>query len=165
MTFWHGGPVQLGRNSAWKSAHISWPAGCSQLLSDYKKRKQHLQRRTSARSERASYCGPCRAKTVRRASPGLYIIFVCAYILSTCIFCWRLYFVDANILSIPILCRLLYFVDANILLMPIFCRWQYFVDAYILLTLIFCRCRGFSPRLYLLNLLLIIVLCLYHDYF
>jgi hypothetical protein len=39
-----------------------------------------------------------------------------------------------------------------------------FVDANILLTQIFRPCRDFSQRLYLLNLLLTIELCIYHDY-
>jgi hypothetical protein len=50
VTFWHGGLEQPGRD---KSAHISWPAGYSQLISDYTRRRQHLQRRTPARSERS----------------------------------------------------------------------------------------------------------------
>ncbi len=48
VTFWHGGPVQPGRDSAGASR----PAGCSQLLSDYTRRRQLLQRRTLARWER-----------------------------------------------------------------------------------------------------------------
>ncbi len=86
-------------------------------------------------------------------SPDLYIIFVCAYnlstpifcrcqyffdTLSTTIFCLRLNFVYTNILSTPIFCWRQYFVDTNILSRPIFCWRLYFVDTYILSTPIFC---------------------------
>ncbi len=42
---WRAGTTRLGQCGR-KSAHISRPAGCSQLLSDYTRRRQHLQRRT-----------------------------------------------------------------------------------------------------------------------
>ncbi len=42
--------------------------------------------------------------------------------------------------------------------------WYHVCRGYILLMLIFCRRRGFSRRQYFLSLLLIIVLCKYHDY-
>jgi hypothetical protein len=149
---WRAGttrPGQCGR----KSAHISRPAGCSQLLSDYMRRRQHLQRR----GERgASYCGLCQAKAVRRFFTGLVYNFVWAYILLTPIFCGRQYFVDTNILRRKffvdayilfalIFCRCLYFVNA------IFCRRQYFIDAYVLLTLIFLSMPIFCRRLYFVN--------------
>ncbi len=157
-----------------RSAHISWPAGCSQLLSDY--RRQHTQRRTPARSERSQLLW-----TLPGQNSKEMLHQTCIYFLFVSIFCWRPYFVDAYILWMPIFCRCQYFVDANILLSPIFCQhlyfveacilstpifcWcQYFVDAFILLTLIFCWCQDFSQGLYLLNLLLIIALCLHNDY-
>ncbi len=150
---WRAGttrPGQCGR----KSAHISRPAGCSQLLSDYTRRRQHLQRRTLGGERGPSYCGLCQAKTVRRFFTGLVYNFVWAYILSTPIFCERQYFVDTNILTTQIFCQCLCFVDAYILFALIYCPClyfvnaifggrQYFIDACVLLTPIFCQCQYF----------------------
>ncbi len=99
------------------------------------------------------------------------LYFVCAYILSMplyfvhAIFCRHQYFIDAYVLLTPIFCQCQYFVNAYILSTPIPYQRLYFVEAYFFLTLIFCQRRGFSGRLYLLSLLLIIVLCIYHDYY
>jgi hypothetical protein len=81
--------------------------------------------------------------------------------LSTPTFCWRQYFVDGNIFATRIFCRRQYFVDTNILPAPIFCRCQCFVGANILPAQIFCLCLDFKDD-YLLNILLIIVFCVYH---
>ncbi len=101
--------------------------------------------------------------------------FVDGNILLTPIFCQRQYFVDANILLPPIFCRRQFlstptfcrrqcFVGANVLLPPIFCRCQYFVAVNILLPPIFCLCLDFKHD-YLLNILLMIEFCVYHDYY
>jgi hypothetical protein len=115
-------------NSAWRArtnrpgqcrrkfVHKNWPASCSQSLGDCMRWRQHLQEEEYQRGQgEASYCGLCRAKTVRSCSARLVHNL-----------CMHLYFVDANILSTPlfystpIFCRCLYFVDTNILLTPIF---------------------------------------------
>ncbi len=62
----------------------------------------------------AVYCGLCQAKTVRD--------FFSAYVLSTPIFCRRLYFVRAYILPGPIFWRHLYFAGT----IHIFCCRLYF---------------------------------------
>ncbi len=82
-----------------KSAHISWPAGCSQLLSICMGR-QHLQDENTSQV-RASYCRLCQDKTVRRCSLDFYVYN----------FCVCIYFVNANILLTPIFCQHLSFVD------------------------------------------------------
>jgi hypothetical protein len=46
-TFWHGGPGQCRS----MSAHISWPAGCSQPLSYYTEETTSSEENTPARSE------------------------------------------------------------------------------------------------------------------
>ncbi len=120
-------PGQCGK----KSPPISWPAGCSQSLSNYTRRRQHLQRRTPSRLESQLLW----TLPGQNSEKMFCWTYVCGYILSTPIFFY------ANILSTPIIWWCLY-----------------------LTALILCRCRGFSLRLYLLNLLLIIVLCIYHDY-
>jgi hypothetical protein len=84
--------------------------------------------------------------------------FVDAEILSTPIFCRRQHFVDANILSTRTFCRRQYFVGTNILSPPIFFCRQYFFAANI------CLCLDFNGG-YLLNILLMIVFCVYHDYY
>jgi hypothetical protein len=75
----------------------------------------------------------------------------------------RQHFVDAYILSTARFCRRQCFVDTNVLLAPIFCRRQYIVAANILSPPIFCQRLGFKDD-YLLNILLMIVFCVYHDY-
>jgi hypothetical protein len=102
-------PVHCGRESAHKSG-----------------RGQHRQGGEHQRGlGEARYCGLCRVKTVRRCNAGLVHNvhnlrmrqhFVGAYILSTPIFCWHMYFVNTNF------CCRQYFVDADILLTPNFCQ-------------------------------------------
>jgi len=145
VTFLHGRPEQCGR----ESAHKSWPASCNQSLGE----RKHSQGGEHQRGlEEASYCRLCRAKPVRRCFWACTNILLMLIFLPTPNFYWHLYFVNANI------CQRLTFVDIYILLLPIFvevniCRPQCFVDVNILLTS------------YLLDLLLMIVLCIYHDYY
>jgi hypothetical protein len=127
---WRAGTTRLGQCGR-KSAHISRPAGCSQLLSDYTRRRQHLQRRTLARWERSQLLCSLPGQNSKKILHWTCILynFVWAYILSTHIFWRRQYFINANILTTPIFfstlmfCQRLYFINANILLMPIFC-WR-----------------------------------------
>ena len=96
---WQAGttrPGQCGRNSA----HISWPAGCRQFSSSATTRGgDNIFRGEHQRGQRgASYCGLCRAKTVRRFFTGL----VYCITLFGLIFCLRIYFGASNILSTPI---------------------------------------------------------------
>ncbi len=112
--------------------------------------------------------------------------FVDTEILSMPMFCWRQYFVNANILLMhyfvdatimltPIFCQRLDFFDANGLSLPRFCRRQYFVNANVLSTSMFYHRQYFAATNilsalrfkddYLLNILLMIVFCVYHDYY
>jgi hypothetical protein len=57
---WRAGTTRLGQCGR-KSAHISWPAGCSQSLGHDMRRRQHLQENTSeVREESATvdFAGP-----------------------------------------------------------------------------------------------------------
>ncbi len=105
---WWAGTNRTGQCGR-KSTHISWPASCNQSLGDCRMWKQHLQEESTSevREKPATpdFVGP---KQWKDAPPDLYIIYTCANILSTTIFCchpnffWRLTFVDANILLTPI---------------------------------------------------------------
>jgi hypothetical protein len=88
--------------------------------------------------------------------------FVDARFLSTQDFFRREIFVDARLLSTRVFCRREYFVNANNFCQSEhFCRRQYFVGANILSVPIFLsvfRCKNDY-------LLLMIVFCVYHDYY
>jgi hypothetical protein len=127
-----------------ESAHKTRAASCNSTLGDCMWRVQHLQGEVGEHQRglgEVSFCGLCQVKTARRC-----------------------FHASANILSTARFCRCQYFVDANILSTPIFCRRQYFVGANILLTPIFCLCLDFKGD-YFLNILLMIVFCVYHDYY
>jgi hypothetical protein len=131
---WRAGTTRPGQCRK-KTAHISWPAGCSSSLSYYTRRRHHLQRRAPARAEKSQLLWTLPGQNSKKM-----LHWTCKIILHAPIFCQRLYFVAAHILSMPIFIRCIYFVDAYILLLHIFCPRLYFVVAYILSTPIFC-CR------------------------
>ncbi len=111
----------------------------------------------------------------------MYIIFVCAYILSMPIFCWHQYSVNTYLLSTSSAMVLgLKLLSAQWNLRG--CRWnsveykklksppekyfnkicqrQYFVDAYLLLTPIFCRRLSFDDA----NILSVPIFCLHQIF-
>ncbi len=121
-----------------ESTHISGAASGNTTLGDCMMRGQHLQGGEHQRGlGEVSYCGLCRAKTVRRC------FCACTNILLMHIFCRCLTFVDANILLMPVFYQRLTFVNANTLSMPNFCQRIYFVDANIFSTPRFCQRQYF----------------------
>jgi hypothetical protein len=90
VTFWHGGPVQPGRDSTvGRFSHISWPAGCSwHLSSTWSSEGQHQQ---GVERSQSLWTLPCKNSKKMLHFLDLYIL------------CWHLYFVDAFILSTPII--------------------------------------------------------------
>ncbi len=143
-------PVQCGRESAHKSRATS----SNSTLGDCMWRDQHLLGEHQRGLGEVSCCRLCRAITVRRC------FCIWANILSMQVFCRRDYFFDANILLMRVICQGQHLVDESILSTPTFFQRKFFVNSNILPPPLLSVFRFKDDYL-----LLMIVFCVYHDYY